>query len=60
MAAAFVLSSPVLTVNSIISAHFQIFFAILEPESPSRDGALAIESLPFPKKKKCFRFAILP
>ena len=47
MAATSGLSSPVLTVNSIISAHFQIFFAIVEPESPP-DGALAIESLPFP------------
>ena len=32
------LSSPVLTVNSIISAHFKFFFAIVEPESPCIHG----------------------
>ena len=43
------LSSPVLTVNSIISAHFQIFFCHRRARIPVYTRGLAIESLPFPK-----------
>jgi hypothetical protein len=47
------LSSPVLTVNSIISAHFQIFFCHRRARIPVYTRGLAIESLPFPSGRGC-------